>query len=70
MSFGSAEMNRGKTPARTNVPSSERSTGKLSIASAPASSRWDAEVRVLAWLAVWVSVFSLLFYLRRGDVLL
>jgi hypothetical protein len=70
MSFGSAEMKRGKTPARTNVPSSERSTGKLSIASAPASSRWDAEVRVLAWLAVWVSVFSFLFYFRRGDVLL
>src|SRR5580692_1281688 len=70
MSFGSAEMKSGKTPARTNVPSSERSTGKLSIASAPASSRWDAEVRVLAWLAVWVSVFSFLFYFRRGDVLL
>jgi hypothetical protein len=63
-------MKRGKTPARTNVPSSERSTGKLSIARAPASSRWDAEVRVLAWLAVWVSVFSFLFYFRRGDVLL
>jgi hypothetical protein len=25
---------------------------------------------VLAWLAVWVSVFSFLFYFRRGDVLL
>jgi hypothetical protein len=37
---------------------------------APASSRWDAEVRVLAWLAVWVSVFSFLFYFRHGDVLL
>ena len=35
-----------------------------------ASSRWDSEVRVLAWLAVWVSVFSFLFYFRRGDVLL
>jgi hypothetical protein len=52
------------------VPSSERSTGKLSIASAPAALRWDAEVRVLAWLAVWVSVFSFLFYFRRGEVLL
>src|SRR5271154_2270207 len=38
--------------------------------SAPASSRWDAEVRVLAFLAVWVSVFSFLFYFRRGEVLL
>ena len=38
--------------------------------SAPASSRWDAEVRLLAWLAVWVSVFSFLFYFRSGDVLL
>jgi hypothetical protein len=38
--------------------------------SAPASSRWDSEVRVLAWLAVWVSVFSFLFYFRRGEVLL
>jgi hypothetical protein len=35
-----------------------------------ASSRWDSEVRVLAWLAVWVSVFSFLFYFRLGDVLL
>ena len=25
---------------------------------------------MLAWLAVWVSVFSFLFYFRRGDVLL
>jgi len=38
--------------------------------SAPARSRWDAEVRVLAWLAVWVSVFSFLFYSRREEVLL
>jgi hypothetical protein len=37
---------------------------------APASSRWDAEVRVLTWLGVWVSVFSFLFYFRSGDVLL
>ena len=36
----------------------------------PASSRWDSEVRFLAWLAVCVSVFSFLFYFRRGDVLL
>jgi hypothetical protein len=35
-----------------------------------ASSRWDSEVRVLAWLAMWVSVFSFLFYFRRGDALL
>jgi hypothetical protein len=38
--------------------------------SATAGSRWDAEVRVLAWLAMWVSVFSFLFYFRRGEVLL
>ncbi|MGA9980842.1 MAG: hypothetical protein WBQ08_19635 [Candidatus Sulfotelmatobacter sp.] len=38
--------------------------------SAPTSSRWDSEVRVLASLAVWVSVFSFLFYFRRGEVLL
>jgi hypothetical protein len=37
---------------------------------APANSRWDAEVRVLAFLAVWVSVFSFLFYYRNGAVLL
>src|SRR5208282_3244514 len=40
------------------------------IKDAPPDSRWDSEVRVLAWLAVWVSVFSFLFYFRRGDVLL
>src|SRR5258708_10996146 len=38
--------------------------------SAPASSRWDSEVRLLAWLATCVSVFSFLFYLRHGDVAL
>jgi hypothetical protein len=38
--------------------------------SASASSHWDHEVRLLAWLAVCVSVFSFLFYFRRGDVLL
>src|SRR6202011_4233707 len=38
--------------------------------SASASSHWDYEVRLLAWLAVCVSVFSFLFYFRRGDVLL
>src|ERR1700685_28461 len=37
---------------------------------APASSRWGAEVRVLAWLAVWGLVFSFLFYYRDGRVLL
>jgi hypothetical protein len=36
----------------------------------PASTRWDSEVRLLAWLAVCVSVFSFLFYFRRGEVLL
>jgi len=38
--------------------------------SASASSHWDSEVRLLAWLAVCVSVFSFLFYFRRGDLLL
>src|SRR3982074_2198362 len=38
--------------------------------SASASSHWDYEVRLLAWLAVCVSVFSFLFYFRRGDFLL
>src|SRR4030088_1514096 len=38
--------------------------------SASASSHWDYEVRLLAWLGVCVSVFSFLFYFRRGDVLL
>ncbi|MGA8763725.1 MAG: hypothetical protein WB562_12740 [Candidatus Sulfotelmatobacter sp.] len=37
---------------------------------APASSGWDYEVRLLAWLAVCVSVVSFLYYYRRGDVLL
>jgi len=34
------------------------------------SSRWDSEVRLLAWLATCVSVISFLFYFQRGDVLL
>jgi hypothetical protein len=38
--------------------------------SAPPSSPWDSEVRLLAWLATCVSVFSFLFYFQRGDVLL
>ena len=40
------------------------------IKNAPASSPWDSEVRLLAWLATCVSVFSFLFYFQRGDVLL
>lgn len=36
----------------------------------PARSPWDSEVRLLAWLATCVSVFSFLFYFQRGDVLL
>ncbi len=36
---------------------------------APASP-WDSEVRLLAWLATCVSVFSFLFFYRNGDVLL
>lgn len=37
---------------------------------APASSPWDSEVRLLAWLATCVSVISFLYYFQRGDVLL
>ncbi len=33
-------------------------------------SPWDSQVRLLAWLATCVSVFSFLFYFQRGDVLL
>jgi len=40
------------------------------IRNAPPSSPWDSEVRLLAWLATCVSVFSFLFYFQRGDVLL
>ena len=40
------------------------------IKNAPASSPWDSEVRLLAWLATCVSVFSFLFYFQRGEVLL
>jgi hypothetical protein len=36
----------------------------------PAISRWNYEVRLLAWMATCVSVFSFLFYFRNGDVLL
>jgi len=35
-----------------------------------AHSRWDSDVRMLAWLATCVSVFSFLFYFQRGEVLL
>ena len=37
---------------------------------ASSGSRWDYEVRLLAWLAVCVSIFSFLYYFRQGDVLL
>jgi hypothetical protein len=33
-------------------------------------SSWDSEIRLLAWLATCVSVFSFLFYFQRGEVLL
>jgi hypothetical protein len=32
--------------------------------------RWDQETILVAWLAACVSLFSFLFYLRRGDLLL
>jgi hypothetical protein len=35
-----------------------------------ASSRWNYEVRLVAWMATCVSVFSFLTYFRNGDVLL
>jgi hypothetical protein len=37
---------------------------------APPVSHWDSEVRLLAWLATCVSVFSFLFFFQRGDVML
>jgi hypothetical protein len=40
------------------------------IKSAPPSSPWDSEVRLLVWLATCVSVISFLFYFQHGDVLL
>ncbi len=40
------------------------------IKNALPSSPWDSEVRLLAWLATCVSVFSFLFYFQRNDVLL
>ena len=35
-----------------------------------ATSNWDSEVRLLAWLATCVSVLSFLFYYQRGEILL
>jgi hypothetical protein len=35
-----------------------------------ANLRWNYEVRLLAWMATCISVFSFLFYFRNGDVLL
>src|SRR5207253_11327352 len=40
------------------------------IINAPASSRRNYEIRLLSFLAVFVSVFSFLFYLRGGDLML
>ena len=36
----------------------------------PSIRRWDRETALLAWLAACVSIFSFLFYFRRGDILL
>src|SRR5690349_3864679 len=36
----------------------------------PPIRRWDRETALLAWLAACVSIFSFLFYFRRGEVLL
>ena len=32
--------------------------------------RWDRETALLAWLTACVSIFSFLFYFRRGEILL
>ena len=40
------------------------------IENASSSSPWSSEVRLLAWLATCVSVFSVLSYFQRGDSLL
>jgi hypothetical protein len=36
----------------------------------PVISRWDYQVRLLAWMATCVSVFSFLFYFRQNEILL
>ena len=54
-------------PSRRNL---SRNSADAEEPISPAAWRWDGEVRVLAWFAVWVSVFSFLFYFRRGEVLL
>jgi hypothetical protein len=36
----------------------------------PSDSRWDSEVRLLAWLATCVSVFSFLYYYKHGEFML
>lgn len=38
--------------------------------SSPPIRRWDHETALLAWLTACVSIFSFLFYFRRGEVLL
>ncbi|HEY6770013.1 MAG TPA: hypothetical protein VI386_35180 [Candidatus Sulfotelmatobacter sp.] len=38
------------------------------VTNAPVISRWDYQVRLLAWMATCVSVFSFLFYFRQGDI--
>src|SRR5579872_1729109 len=37
---------------------------------APTNPLWDSEVNLLIWLTTCVSVFSFLFFYRRGEVLL
>ena len=41
-----------------------------SVTNSVAARRWDSEVSLLTWLATCVSVFALLFYYQRGEVLL
>jgi hypothetical protein len=54
-------------PSRRNL---SRNSADAEAQISSAAWRWDGEVRVLAWLAAWVSVFSFLFYFRRAEVLL
>ena len=51
-------------------PSAELVPKKIKTKLAPPISRWDSDVRLLAWLATCVSVLAFLFYFQRGDVLL
>jgi len=61
--FSASSLILNKSTAKTG-------TVKPPSTAAPAISRWDYQLRLLAWMATCVSVFSFLFYYRNGDVLL